>query len=234
MAAGRFGAIMISATILHALMLAPPADGHPSDFGTLTIDLLIAQGRLTAIDAAVVVSEGPSYEPFPENDLKRQVAANLLRTLELPLEGVHVDVEMSELYHEVGFLVRVEESSPRRRVPLRIETGDLQSVATDAGMDRLKLSICGASEESPDDEVLAPLEIRADEPGRAPRRPGSPGLPGLDLDIRRSLSLHPRIVTGGAFGDAGNDGLSRMVVAATGLLVGVALLAVVSRERRQR
>src|SRR5262245_56831671 len=119
--------------------MSAPAAAHPSDFATLTLDLLVGPDGLEAIDAAVVESAGPSHQPFPTSELKLAVATDVLGALHVPLDQVEIDGETSERYHEVGFLVRFHEPSFGTELPLSIDTTDLQRIAADRDMSGLKL-----------------------------------------------------------------------------------------------
>jgi len=117
--------------------LPVPATAHPSDFETLTLDLLVGPRGLEVIDAAVVESGGPSYEPFPTSDVKRDVALKVLGALDVASNGVVVDPEVSARYHEVGFLVRFKDPSLGAESPLRINTAELQELVADETLCRL-------------------------------------------------------------------------------------------------
>ncbi|CAN5864757.1 hypothetical protein BH23ACT4_BH23ACT4_10660 [soil metagenome] len=88
-----------------ALVVGTPltANAHPSDFQTLTIDLLFGADGLEAIDAAVVQSSGPSYEPFPSSELRQRVAEDVLNAMGLAELPLSIDSELSARYHEVGW-----------------------------------------------------------------------------------------------------------------------------------
>lgn len=144
---------------------------HPSEFDTLTLDFLFGPKGLEAIDAAVVQSEGPGYEPFPPPDFKRDVALDILQSMHVPLGTVDINVEMSERYHEVGFLVRFDAPSLGVSSPLLVDSSVLQRIASEARVSRLKLSVCGVTDGAggSDENALAELDIRASRAGLRPR-----------------------------------------------------------------
>lgn len=77
---------LVSLWVTVGVIVAPlPASAHPSDFRTLTIDLIFGQTGLEVIDAAVVESSGPSYEPFPSVELRQAVAEEVLAALDLSM-----------------------------------------------------------------------------------------------------------------------------------------------------
>jgi hypothetical protein len=206
--------------------------GHPSDFETLTLDLLIGPDGLEAIDAAVVTSEGPGYEPLPRSELKRDVVLDVLAALDVPLGGVDLEVEMSERYHEVGFLVRFNEPSLGVEVPLHVETADLQATATEVGLDRLKVSVCGVTDRalSPDHGMLSGLDVQANQVGRTAISLDRPACDVWTLtpnEQAASITITPHGLAATGFGVTGVA-----AAAVTALLVGSALLTVVARLRR--
>lgn len=161
--------------LLGALTL--PAEAHPSDFETLTLDLLIGVEGLRWVDAAVVESGGPGHEPFPTAGRRHDVAVGVLEALEMPLDHVEIDAEGSARYHEVGFLIEFPRPFLDSTSDLRIDTSDFQRLTADAGLERLKLSVCGASQDpdSADPDVLAGLDVSATQPGRSPAGIDRPG-----------------------------------------------------------
>jgi hypothetical protein len=168
----RRTASLVAGIVLSPLgLVSAPATAHPSDFSTLTLDLLIGPDGLKAIDAAVVESAGPSYAPFPTSELRQAVATDVLEALHVPLDQVDIDAETSERYHEVGFLVRFHEPSLGTELPLSIDTTDLQRIAADRNLSRLKLSVCGVTAETrvPDQSTLSRLDIQASQSGQHPR-----------------------------------------------------------------
>ena len=54
-----------SAFVLLGMVTGDTALAHPSDFDTLTIDLIFGADGLDTIDVAVVESTGSGYDPFP-------------------------------------------------------------------------------------------------------------------------------------------------------------------------
>jgi hypothetical protein len=153
----------VSVALLHLMVSGVPAMAHPSDFETLTLDLLIGPRGLAVIDAAVVQSKGPSFEPIPTSEFKRDLAVDVLEALHVPLDSVEIDEEMSERYHEVGFLVRFDEPSLGARSALAIETADLQGIVAERALSYLKVNVCGVTEgaASPDRATLAEFDIVA-------------------------------------------------------------------------
>ena len=167
-AGGRIAFVVVGATLLGLFASSLPATAHPSAFETLTLDFLVAPRGLEVIDAAVVESRGPSYQPFPTSEFKHDVAVDVLDALHLPLSTVEIDAELSERYHEVGFLIRFDEPSLGVATPLSIETAGLQEIVADRGLRHLKLSVCGvadgaASPASP--SMLSQLDIQASQRG---------------------------------------------------------------------
>ena len=162
------GAIIVAVVLL--LVPARPAVAHPSDFDTLTLDLLIGPDGLAAVDAAVVQGSGPGYEPFPSVALKRDVADQVLQVLQIPTSGVEINAQASPRYHEVGFHISFADPSLGHTASLTVDTRDLQELARSHDMEQLKISVCGVADdgEQSDRQVLDDLDIRADRPGQAP------------------------------------------------------------------
>jgi hypothetical protein len=163
-----FAVAILAGTVSVAFPLG--ASGHASDFETLTLDFLFGPKGLEAVDAAVVESKGPGYEPFPASEFKRDIALDVLQSLQVALRTVDIDVEMSERYHEVGFLVRFDAPSLGVSSPLLIETLRLQQIASKARLSRLKLSMCGVTDGggASDEDMKAELHIQASSAGRPP------------------------------------------------------------------
>lgn len=149
------------------LLLAIPGMGraHPSDFETLTIDLIFGPRGLVAIDAAVVESTGPSYEPGPTIELREDVARRLLESLQLATIPVETDFENSERYHWVGFTVRFPDPSLGDRPSLTIDSGSLQDIAADIGLEHVKLSVCHTDSDSVDPRDLSEVSTQSGDPG---------------------------------------------------------------------
>ncbi len=140
---------LVAVWVVAFMVVSPfPALSHPSDFETLTIDLLFGTGGLHAIDAAVVV--GPSYEPGPSVELRDMVAHQVLEALDLSEIPIDIDLENSERYHWVGFTIRFPDPSLDGRPTLEVDTRPLQDIAADLGVEHLKLSICHGFSESAD------------------------------------------------------------------------------------
>lgn len=150
--------------VIVGLTVAPlSASAHPSDFSTLTIDLIFGQDGLEAIDAAVVESSGPSYEPFPSVELRQAVAEEVLAALDLSDAAASIDAAMSERYHQVGFLIKFDEPRPGHQETFQLDTNPLQAIAENTNLQRLKLSVCADAS-----ETFNALEIHASRDGRAP------------------------------------------------------------------
>ena len=189
------GAIIVAVVLL--LVPARPAVAHPSDFDTLTLDMLIGPDGLAAIDAAVVQGSGPGYEPFPSATLKRDVADQVLSMLQIPTGGVEIDARASPRYHEVGFHISVADPSLGQTAALTVDTRDLLELARSHDMEQLKISVCGVADdgEQSDRQVLTDLDIRADRPGHAPtgqERPNCRIWPVHHRDAALSLVVAPQ------------------------------------------
>lgn len=150
-------------TLMTLLPLGLAARAHPSDFRTLTIDLIYGRQGLETIDAAVVEATGPSYEPFPSVEVRQSIGEVVLGALGLSASGATIDAELSERYHEVGFTVSFAAPRPGQGAPLEFDTAQLQTIATDTNLDRLKLSVCAI-----DSILFSQLVIDSSRPGREP------------------------------------------------------------------
>ena len=152
------------------VMLARPAAAHPSDFDTLTLDLLLGADGLVATEAAVVpTSDG--YEPFATPALKREIAVGVLQALDIATSDAEVEADSSPRYHEVGFQASFDDDVFQgQTASWAIPTRPLQDLARNHGMERLKIGVCGVTEEGErsDRQVLEGLDIRADASGREP------------------------------------------------------------------
>lgn len=150
--------------VVASLVVAPlTASAHPSDFRTLTIDLLFGADGLEAIEAAVVESSGPSYEPSPSVELRQAVAEEVVAALGIPNSAASIDAEMSERYHQVGFLITFEEPLPGQAKAFQFDTGQLQAIAQNTNLQWLKLGVCAEISETFD-----ALDINASSDGRPP------------------------------------------------------------------
>jgi hypothetical protein len=149
--------------VLAVLPIASVASAHPSDFRTLTIDLIFGGQGLETIDAAVVETAGPSYQPFPSVELRQAVALSVLQALGLADFDATIDPEVSQLYHGVGFAISFSEPLPGARSSFSFDTGDLQVIAADVNLDYLKVGVCAT-----DSALFAQLRIDATRPGRKP------------------------------------------------------------------
>jgi hypothetical protein len=239
------GVLFVGPLLAGSVGWASPASAHPSDFETLTLDLLLGPSGLEGIDAAVV--PGLTYEPFVATEVKRAVATEVLDALDLPASGDDIgdiDAELSERYHHAGFVVRFDEPAPGATAPLSIATADLQAIVDDRQLGRLKLSVCGVTEGAePSEEVLARTDVRATETGRRPAGLEREAcevwvLEPADRPVAITITL-PRSAAGGASEarrDSGSTGVSPWVPALTALVAGAALTAIVAvtAVRRQR
>jgi hypothetical protein len=257
--ARRRTALLVAGIGLSPLgLVSAPATAHPSDFATLTLDLLVGPDGLEAIDAAVVESAGPSYQPFPTIELKHAVATDVLEALHVPPDQVDIDAETSERYHEVGFVVRFHEPSLGTEMPLSIDTTELQHIAANRDLSRLKLSICGitAGNKGPSQSTISRLDIQASQPGQPPTgldprqacsvwaltttdQPGSividPRASGTTSTTVPSDPTHQTVAT--ATNPPATDtavGLAGVLIAALAVAFGggVVLFALIARTRR--
>lgn len=143
--------LLVMACALSFVVSGPsPASAHPSDFETLTIDLLFGADGLYVIDAAVVESSGPSYLPGPTTELRKRVARRILEALGLSDIPFDIDLENSERYHWVGFTIRFHDPSLDRRPMLQFSTLPLQDIVADLDLKQLKLTICHGYSDSLD------------------------------------------------------------------------------------
>jgi hypothetical protein len=124
--------------------LAGPAAAHPSDFDTLTVDLLVGSRGLEAIDAAVVVSDSAPWETV-EPAVRADIARQLLALLDVPTGSADIDAEDSERYHWVGFVIRFPQPVLGATTPIEIDTSQLQALTAGLGLAFLKISVCGVS-----------------------------------------------------------------------------------------
>jgi hypothetical protein len=149
---------------------ATPASAHPSDFDTLTIDLLLTPRGVEVIDAALVAAPGPSYLPLPSEDDRRNVAGAILDTLGIKPSRASIDAARSERYHENGFTIRLTDGfSNAGRGELQLETGRLQEIAAARRLSRLKVAVCDASAENLSTILSAlTVDVSASRPGRGP------------------------------------------------------------------
>lgn len=145
------------------MLSSSPASAHPSDFETLTVDLVFTSSGLHLVDGAVVESEGPAYDPFPTAQLRETVALAVLDAVGLNLADVSVDALSSERYHQVGFTIRLVESPSEDHTRINLNSQSLQVIAGSHGMKWLKLSICGQ-----DEEVFGALVLESKTSSRQP------------------------------------------------------------------
>jgi hypothetical protein len=225
---------------LGPLTLAVPASAHPSDFETLTVDLLMGARGLEGIDAAVV--PGQTYEPLVATGVKHDVATEVLDALDLPPSGVDIDAEMSERYHEAGFVVRFDEPSLGATAPLSIDTTHLQAIVDDRRLGRLKLSVCGVTQGAePSEEVLPRADVQASERGRQPVGLDREAcevwvLEPADRPVSIAITLPSRAADGAseAQNDSASGEVSPWVAAVTVLVAGAALTSIAAIRRRRR
>jgi hypothetical protein len=138
------------------------AQAHPSDFETLTIDLLLGTGGVEIVEAAVVA--GTDYEPFPSVEQRRAIAQNVLVALGIPSETAAIDAMASERYHEVGFAITLKQAfSTTTTGAVRIETAALQQIAADATANWLKLEVCDRHAPDPFADQPTATTITGDE-----------------------------------------------------------------------
>lgn len=223
----------VSFLLFLSVAVALPVEAHQSEFDTLTLDFLIGVGGLRWVDAAVVENAGPGYEPFPSPEKRHHLAVGVFEALEVPLEQVEIDADASARYHEVGFLAEVRHPSLGPNSVLRIDTADLQRLIADAGFERLKLSICGVTQdpESSDPAVLTTLVVLATQSGRpatAMDRPGCEVWALTAADAAVSITVRAE-----APPDPGQNGIFIPTAALAALLIAVVLLSGAQVRRRQ-
>ncbi|MEO8694852.1 MAG: hypothetical protein ABI658_15100 [Acidimicrobiales bacterium] len=101
------------------------------------------------IDAALNSAPGPSYEPFPSEDERRDVASAIIQSVSVDPANTSINAASSDRHHEVGFTVRVREAySNAGRGELRIDTAQLQRLAAERRVKHLKLSLCDTTGDS--------------------------------------------------------------------------------------
>lgn len=210
----------------------PPAQAHPSDFETLTLDLLVGPEGLETIDAAVVDSQGPGYEA-PDPAVRQQVAVRVLDILGHATEEADIDAETSDRYHWVGFLIDLSESSLADREPLQIDTRPLQQLAAELELAHVKVSVCGVADQDqrPDSEALADLDFEATVQGRHPTGRDRPECKVWALrpgDDPVSIAVNPQRA-------APTEPTTPLwaVIAGLVLVVGAGLVTVAARAQRQ-
>lgn len=181
----RLAVAMLGTLLLWGLS-ASPAAAHPSDFDTLTVDLLVGSRGLWAIDAAVVVSDQPPYETV-ETDVRADVARQVLAALQAPTESAEINAEDSERYHWVGFVIGFADPALGVTTPIEIDTSQLQALTADLGLAYLKISVCGVSDtpeySQPSREAFGGLVVSASEEGRRPT--------GFDREVCEVWLLQP-------------------------------------------
>jgi hypothetical protein len=128
---------------------AESARAHPSEFRTLTLDFIIGVNGLEAIDAAVVPTYGPSYEPFISVAEKQAIALDVLEAIGISPNNVTIEAAESERYHQVGFTVRTKGSEYEPR-EVQVQSKELQALTKALELDTLRLSVCSGT----DDKLL--------------------------------------------------------------------------------
>jgi hypothetical protein len=158
---------------LAVALLPARAGAHPSDLGTLTLDLLVDRGGLVLIDAA---APRTTHDDRPSAAARRALAHEVLAALRVPRGTVEVDPADSLLYHEVGFTVWLHAPLANTAVPgeLRVDTRALQDLAG-ARAARLLLDVCRVA--FPDQRLV----VHATTPGATP---ASSGAGSADWDRR--------------------------------------------------
>lgn len=226
----------VAATFLASAALSStvrPAWGHPSDFSTLTLDLLFGSDGLETIDAAVVSVAGPSYEPLPSEDRRRALALQVLDALGIPLAGAVVDASNSDRYHEVGFSIDLSPpiAYSDRGAPFQIQTGRLQQVTEAAGVRWLKLEICELTDEKAADFLVNGARPGRDHDARNDRESCevwqlAPG----DVPLSLIVGIAPPLAA------TGNGSTATVCVAIMTLACGIALttVCIVSSRRGRR
>ncbi len=156
---------LVAVAALCAGALAPCAAAHPSDFDTLTVDLLLDRGGLVLVDAA---ANHATYQEAPSPEQRATLASAVLDALGVPRASVEIDPATSLLYHEVGFTVWLQQAFANTAVPgeLGVDTRALQEIAA-GSVGRLKLDVCRVA--SPEQT----LAIDADIPASAPDPAGA-------------------------------------------------------------
>lgn len=166
----RWTFVLVAVSAAMMLVQVRSVSAHPSDFETLTLDFLIGPTGLELIEAAVVESSGPGYEPFPSSELKRNLAVGTVDALRVSLSSVEINEEMSERYHEVGFMIHFIEPSLGGNRALSIDSTKLQQLAADAGLERVKMSVCGVTDGAgaSNPSLLSELHIESSQGSRRP------------------------------------------------------------------
>jgi hypothetical protein len=245
---GAVRRIVVLVGVATSLVLALPttARAHPSDFETLTIDLLLGTGGVEVIDAAVVV--GTDYEPFPSVDNRRAVAQGVLSALGIPSDNANVDAMASERYHEVGFTIVLQQPFGHTATgAVRIDTAALQQIAADADAKWLKLEVCDRYAPDPladqptgttsaSDESPFVLLTEAERPGR-PTDVSTNERPGCSVwrlnAVDPSVALTARIVPA-ALASTGADPVDILTAAAAIVVIGSGLAACAKAASRRR
>jgi LPXTG-motif cell wall-anchored protein len=91
------------------------------------------------------------------------VAEKVLAALGTADSQASIDAQLSERYHEVGFLITFDEPRPGHDGAFRFDTDQLQVIAKDTSLDWLKVSVCAE-----DSEMFNRLEIDGTIEGRPP------------------------------------------------------------------
>ncbi len=120
--------------------LSTAAWAHPSDLGTLTLDLLVDRGGVVLVDAA---APRVTDQDRPSEAERRALAGDVLDALGGTRDTVEVDPASSLLYHEVGFTMWLHSPLANTGVPgeVRVDTRPLQDLAATRSA-RLLLDVC--------------------------------------------------------------------------------------------
>ncbi len=153
-------ALTLACIALLLAATAQPASAHYSDPSTLTLDLLVDGKGLQVIDAA---AQAATYDQRPSESQRLIVATEVLDALGVARDVADVNAAKSDMYHEVGFTVRLRQpfTNGSIRGAVHVQSGRLQQIAA-AASERLKLEVCPVDVSDP---RLKP-RIDADRPGR--------------------------------------------------------------------
>lgn len=220
---------MLVALLTLMELSALPAQAHPSDLATLTLDFLVGPSGLEAVDAAVVASTGTPYETV-EPEVRHDVALLVLEQLGVDADAADLELD-SDRYHWVGFMIRFHQPTLGRTVPLVIETSELQRRTAELGLANLKVSVCGVTDgaERSDSGVLGELLIDATHEGRRPRGHDRETCTVWQLD----LADDPAVVQVGstALAETGGPGVATASAVGAALLLAGVLFCSVSGRR---
>jgi hypothetical protein len=127
-------------SVLAGALLPNAAAAHPSDLGTLTLDLLLDRGGLVLVDGA---ANRASYEDRPSPGERRAIAREMLGALGVRRGTYEVEPADSLLYHEVGFTAWLHRPLANTGQPgqVRVDTRRLQELAGRT-VGALRLDVC--------------------------------------------------------------------------------------------